>query len=120
MKKKTSEIHISWGQFEKLAAQLARKIKASGFKPDYVVGIAMGGLIPLALVAERLNVMCRNGIRTLIRRKDQEAREARHITSASDKGAGQEDSPHRRDRRHGGDLQGRIEGLERRVRSKAY
>lgn len=54
--KKKSEIHISWRRVEKLAAQLARKIKASGFKPDYVVGIAMGGLIPLALVAENLKV----------------------------------------------------------------
>lgn len=56
MKRKPSEIHISWTRLEELAAQLARTIKMSGFKPDYVVGIAMGGLIPLALVAERLGV----------------------------------------------------------------
>ncbi len=56
MKKKVREVHISWDKLEGLAAQLARAIKASGFKPDYLVGIAMGGLIPLALVAERLKV----------------------------------------------------------------
>ena len=56
MKKKTGEIHISCGQLEMLAAQLAHAIKASGFKPDYLVGIAIGGLVPLALVAERLKV----------------------------------------------------------------
>ena len=54
--KKKSEVHISWAQLEKLAAQLSRMITESGFKPDYVVGIAMGGLIPLALVAENLKV----------------------------------------------------------------
>ncbi len=56
MKKKPRELRISWNRLQKLAAQLARTIKASGFKPDYVVGIAMGGLIPLALVAEKLKV----------------------------------------------------------------
>ncbi len=56
MRKKVREVHISWSRLEKLAAQLAHAVKASGFKPDYVIGIAMGGLIPLALVAERLNV----------------------------------------------------------------
>ena len=56
MEKKVREVHISWNKLEMLAAQLARTIEASGFKPDYVVGIAMGGLIPLALVADRLKV----------------------------------------------------------------
>jgi len=56
MKKKVREVHISWNKLEMLAVQLARTIEASGFKPDYVIGIAMGGLIPLALVAERLKV----------------------------------------------------------------
>ena len=49
-------LKLSWEDIEELAAQLVHAIKASGFKPDYVVGIAMGGLIPLALVAERLGV----------------------------------------------------------------
>lgn len=56
MKKKVRQVHISWSRLEKLAARLVRMIKASGFSPDYVVGITMGGLIPLALVAEGLKV----------------------------------------------------------------
>src|SRR3989344_4141758 len=56
MKKKSREIRISWTQLEKLSAQLARAIKASGFEPDHVVGIAMGGLIQLALVARKVGV----------------------------------------------------------------
>ncbi len=54
MKKKIREVHISWNKLEKLTADLVRAIQASGFKPDYVIGITMGGLIPLALVAEGL------------------------------------------------------------------
>lgn len=54
MKKKIREVHISWNKLEKLTADLVRAIQASGFNPDYVIGITMGGLIPLALVAEGL------------------------------------------------------------------
>ena len=56
MKKKPRELRISWSRLQRLAAQLVCAIEGSGYKPDYVVGIAMGGLIPLALVAEGLKV----------------------------------------------------------------
>lgn len=49
-------LKLSWEDIEMLAAQLAREVKVSGFKPDYIVGIAMGGLVPLALVAEKLKI----------------------------------------------------------------
>ena len=35
---------------------LANKVRKSGFVPDYLVGIALGGLIPLALIAEELDI----------------------------------------------------------------
>ena len=38
------------------ATKLANDIKASGFEPDYLVGITKGGLVPLALLAERLDI----------------------------------------------------------------
>ena len=37
--------------------ELAGKIKASGFKPDYIVGITTGGLIPLYFLAKKLDDM---------------------------------------------------------------
>ena len=45
---------FSWDDIEKLSYELADKVKASGFAPDYLIGITTGGLIPLALVAKRL------------------------------------------------------------------
>src|SRR3989344_968150 len=45
----------SWEQTEPIFNQLAKKIKASGFVPDYIIGIASGGLIPLYFLAKRLD-----------------------------------------------------------------
>ncbi len=47
---------LSWQQVHEMGDALARRIEASGFKPDYLVGIAVGGLIPLALIAENLGM----------------------------------------------------------------
>ena len=47
---------LSWQQVEKSVKRLAKKIKASKFKPDYLIGITVGGLTPLALLAEELDI----------------------------------------------------------------
>lgn len=47
---------LSWGQIEEMSDELGEKIKASGFQADYIIGIAMGGLIPLYLVAKQLDI----------------------------------------------------------------
>jgi len=47
---------LSWEQIEEVVDELAGKIKASGFQPDYIIGITMGGLIPLYLIAKRLDI----------------------------------------------------------------
>lgn len=49
-------IKLSWKDVEKTTDKLAKKIKASGFKPDYIIGITTGGLIPLSLLAKRLKI----------------------------------------------------------------
>lgn len=49
-------IKISWDKFQKATEELADKIKTSGFKLNYIIGIANGGLIPLALLAKRLDI----------------------------------------------------------------
>lgn len=47
---------ISWEDIEKMTSELADKIKASGFKPDYLIGITTGGLIPLYFLIKKLNI----------------------------------------------------------------
>ncbi len=46
----------SWSEIEELSMELAEEISASGFKPDIVVGVLRGGLIPAKLVADYLGV----------------------------------------------------------------
>ncbi len=45
---------VSWKESYLLAKLLARKIKSSGFKPDLVIGIARGGLVPARVVCDFL------------------------------------------------------------------
>jgi len=47
---------LSWEDVEKAIDELADKIEASGFKPDYIVGVTTGGLIPLSLLAKKLQI----------------------------------------------------------------
>lgn len=46
---------VSWDEAYKLAKTLARKIKNSGYKPDLVIGIARGGLVPARVVCDFLH-----------------------------------------------------------------
>ncbi len=45
---------VSWDEAYRLAKILARKIKSSGFKPDLVIGIARGGLVPSRILCDFL------------------------------------------------------------------
>ncbi len=45
---------VSWDEAYRLARNLSRKIKSSGFKPDIVIGIARGGLVPARVVCDFL------------------------------------------------------------------
>ena len=47
-------IKLTWDDIERLTDELAVKIKASDFKPDYIIGITTGGLIPLYFLARKL------------------------------------------------------------------
>ena len=46
---------LSWEQAEKVIEDLSNKIKASGFVPDYIIGVTTGGLIPLYFLAKKLD-----------------------------------------------------------------
>ena|SRR3990167_7719265 len=50
------EKKISWKQVADFSKDIADKIKKSKFKPDYLIGITVGGLIPLGLIAEKLDI----------------------------------------------------------------
>ena len=45
---------VSWDEVSMLAKKLAFNIKNSGFKPDLVIGIARGGLVPARIVCDYL------------------------------------------------------------------
>lgn len=45
---------LSWDEIEEIMEELASKIKASGFKPDFIVGVTAGGLIPLYYLIKKL------------------------------------------------------------------
>ena len=48
--------HVSWDEAAKASEELAQKVAASGFNPEFIVGITLGGLIPLTLIAKHLEV----------------------------------------------------------------
>jgi hypoxanthine phosphoribosyltransferase len=50
------ENKLSWEQVAELSQKLARTVEQSGFKPDYLIGVTVGGLIPLGLLAEELDI----------------------------------------------------------------
>lgn len=47
---------LSWKDIDDITEELLKKIKASEFKPDYLVGITVGGLIPLGMLAKALDM----------------------------------------------------------------
>jgi hypoxanthine phosphoribosyltransferase len=51
-----NKLPISWDQIEKYCTEISISILKSGFKPDYVVGITRGGLVPAVLISHILEV----------------------------------------------------------------
>jgi hypoxanthine phosphoribosyltransferase len=46
---------VSWDKTYRLGRKIARKIRASGFVPDIVIGVARGGLVPARIVCDFLH-----------------------------------------------------------------
>lgn len=55
MHSETPRTKLSWSQIKKLAMKLANEVRTSGFKPEYLIGITVGGVFPLALLAKEFN-----------------------------------------------------------------
>ena len=45
---------LSWEDIDRITDELVIKIRESNFKPDYLVGITNGGLIPLYFLTKKL------------------------------------------------------------------
>lgn len=54
MKKRT----ISWSEYQSLVNKICRDIGKSNWRPDYVVGITRGGLLPAVMLSHYLDIPC--------------------------------------------------------------
>jgi uncharacterized protein len=50
------KIYYNWSQIEGACLDIARQINQDNFKPDYIVGISRGGLVPAVLLSQYLNI----------------------------------------------------------------
>lgn len=48
-------LRVSWGDTERLCAKLALKVRKD-FRPDIIVGVSRGGLVPARLLSDMLGV----------------------------------------------------------------
>jgi xanthine phosphoribosyltransferase len=49
---------VSWEEYQGLVAKICRDITVSEWKPDYVVGITRGGLLPAKMISYYFDVPC--------------------------------------------------------------
>jgi xanthine phosphoribosyltransferase len=49
---------INWQEFQGLVGKICRGISNSDWRPDYVVGITRGGLLPAVMISQYFNVPC--------------------------------------------------------------
>lgn len=49
---------VSWDEFQGLVGKVCRDITLSDWRPDYVVGITRGGLLPAVMISHYFNVPC--------------------------------------------------------------
>ncbi|MFH1785170.1 MAG: phosphoribosyltransferase [Candidatus Micrarchaeota archaeon] len=47
-------LRISWGKFEKMCSALSRKVVK--YKPEVLIGISRGGLVPVRIMSDMLNI----------------------------------------------------------------
>jgi len=49
---------VDWREYQGLVAKICRDVTVSGWRPDYVVGITRGGLVPAVMISQYLNIPC--------------------------------------------------------------
>lgn len=50
-----NKIYYTWTDIEKQVTEILRQIMLSNWRPDYVVGLTRGGLVPANLISQYLN-----------------------------------------------------------------
>ncbi len=48
----------SWQEIDRMLNKLVEMVKRNNFRPDIIVGVSRGGLIPAAVLSDRLGVEC--------------------------------------------------------------
>ena len=49
-------LHLSWGDVQRLAEEVAERVRGSGFRPDVVVAVSRGGFDPARILCDQLSV----------------------------------------------------------------
>jgi hypoxanthine phosphoribosyltransferase len=49
---------VDWNEYQGLVAKICRDISISGWRPDYIVGITRGGLLPAKMISYYFDVPC--------------------------------------------------------------
>jgi len=49
---------VDWNEFQCLVSKICRSISTSNWRPDYVVGITRGGLLPAVMISQYFNIPC--------------------------------------------------------------
>ena len=49
---------VDWSEYQGLVAKICRDITLSDWRPDYIVGITRGGLVPAVMISQYLNISC--------------------------------------------------------------
>jgi hypoxanthine-guanine phosphoribosyltransferase len=49
---------VSWHEFQNLVGKICRDIALGDWRPDYVVGITRGGLLPAVMISQYFNIPC--------------------------------------------------------------
>ena len=49
---------VSWAEFQGLVAKICRDISLGDWRPNYIVGITRGGLLPAVMISQYFNIPC--------------------------------------------------------------
>lgn len=51
-------LEIDYNRYKGLVSNICRQITIDGWKPDYIVGITRGGMIPAVMISHYFNIKC--------------------------------------------------------------
>ena len=54
----TAKRKVSWSEFQGLVGKICRDIANSDWRPDYIVGITRGGLLPAVMISQYFDIPC--------------------------------------------------------------